>query len=287
MEGEIKEYGFKSGLPQEVEVKPLSDVFKTPRLFRGPSKAEFYQIIWVSEGSAVFDIDFRKIRAVAGELFIISVNQVYGFDLGGMYDGKIILFTDTFFSQSEIDGSFLHISEVLNPSDLNRTFRLDNGKLTGIVGIIEDELRTPADQFQPYIVQGLLRALLLEIERVGSSAASPMFRSREGTVGRRFCDGVEKHYKQHRQSVFYQNLLSVTEKTLAKEVKALTGKTPKNYIDNRIILEAKRLLSYSGNSVKEISAGLGFNEPTNFNKFFRKHTGITPLRFRQTYMKNE
>ncbi len=281
----IKEYGFKPGLPIEVEVKPLSDVGKAPWLFRGPSKATFYQIIWITEGSAVFDIDFRQVNAKAGELFIISVNQVYGFDLTGGYDGKMILFTNTFFSQSDIDGSFLHTSEVLNPNNLNRIIRLDNEKLASIVDIMENELRLPTDQFQPYIAHSLLRTILLEAERIITSSESPMFQKRESTVGRRFCDEVEKHFRYNRKSEYYQDILAVTEKLLAKEVRQLTGKTPKNYIDARIILEAKRLLSYSDSTVKEISIELGFDEPTNFNKFFRKHTGISPVLFRKSNVK--
>ncbi|MCD8186501.1 MAG: helix-turn-helix domain-containing protein [Rikenellaceae bacterium] len=80
-------------------------------------------------------------------------------------------------------------------------------------------------------------------------------------------------------------MLGVNEKTLSKEVKALTGKTPKVYIDSRIILEAKRLLSYSNLSAKMIGFELGFDEPTNFTKYFRKHTGTTPARFRDSAKK--
>ncbi|MCC8173154.1 MAG: helix-turn-helix domain-containing protein, partial [Odoribacter sp.] len=77
--------------------------------------------------------------------------------------------------------------------------------------------------------------------------------------------------------------LGIGEKTLSKEVKLLTGKTPKLYIDERLTLEAKRLLSYSLLTVKEICFELGFDEPTNFGKFFKKQTGITPVAFRKKY----
>jgi len=86
------------------------------------------------------------------------------------------------------------------------------------------------------------------------------------TTGRKFYNAVEQHFKENRNTEFYVNLLGVNEKVLSKEMKNLTGNTPKIYIDSRIILEAKRLLSYSDLSVKEIGYELGFDEPTNFNK---------------------
>ena len=62
------------------------------------------------------------------------------------------------------------------------------------------------------------------------------------------------------------------------------GKSPKEMIDDRVVLEAKRLLLYSDSSVKEISHELGFDEPTNFIKYFRKHVAQTPNTFRARYL---
>jgi len=62
------------------------------------------------------------------------------------------------------------------------------------------------------------------------------------------------------------------------------GKTPKQLIDERILLEAKRLLVHSNDPGKIIGLSLGFDEPTNFNKFFKKHTGKTPSEFRASYV---
>ncbi|MCC8096138.1 MAG: helix-turn-helix domain-containing protein [Tannerellaceae bacterium] len=100
-------------------------------------------------------------------------------------------------------------------------------------------------------------------------------------MGRKFSDQVEKYFKTEHLVSFYQDKMAINEKLLAQEVKKMTRQTPKNYLDSRLILEAKRLLSYSTLSIKEISQELGFDEPINFNKFFRKHLGITPVTFRK------
>ena len=69
----------------------------------------------------------------------------------------------------------------------------------------------------------------------------------------------------------YAVLMSVSEKKLNRTTSLTLGKTPKQLIDERIILEAKRLLAYTNNSIKEVGFDLGFDEPTNFIKYFRKH----------------
>ena len=64
---------------------------------------------------------------------------------------------------------------------------------------------------------------------------------------------------------------------------ARTGKSTKQVIDERVILEHKRLLAHTELSVKELAARTGFPEPTNLVKFFRHHTGMTPLAFRAAH----
>ncbi len=285
MESKIKSYGFKKGLPIELEIKDLSEVKKTPRLFMAPSKATFYQIIWISEGMAVFDIDFKKVIMQEGDVLVISANQFYGFDVESDYRGKLILFTDIFFKQTEADGSFLYTSELFNPALTGRTIALGNGFTDKIISVLEKELSRAGDCMQPYIAQSLLKVFLFQAERQLSDCGSPVFLCSNMTLGRRFLAEVEKRYRHCRNSVCYAQLMGIGEKILAREVKLLTGMSPKTYINSRVLLEAKRLLAYSKYSVKEIGNMLGFDEPTNFNKFFRKNTELTPLEFRQKRIK--
>ncbi len=63
--------------------------------------------------------------------------------------------------------------------------------------------------------------------------------------------------------------------------RSVVGVTPGEYIKNRILLEAKRLLYNSSLNVKEISYHLGFEDPSYFNRFFKKNLGMTAGEFRQ------
>lgn len=77
----------------------------------------------------------------------------------------------------------------------------------------------------------------------------------------------------------YCNFLNVSYQKLNSTCKALTNKTVKVFIDDFILLRAKRLLSEKDVNISEIAYFLGFDEPTNFTKFFKKNTNQTPKSF--------
>ncbi|MDR2920870.1 MAG: helix-turn-helix transcriptional regulator [Tannerella sp.] len=280
MNANIRTFEFNP-LPIEIEVKDLRFAKELPKLLGQPHKATFYQFIWLTGGKATFRIDFRDIPIQSNEILIISAGQVCQFDTKSDYSGKIILFTEAFFTMTELDSNFLHTSEILNPVSLNKTVPICPQLAGNLTTLLDEELKHPVDKFQAGIAQSFLRVLLLETERQLAANYSPL----TNNIGRLFYNAVEEHFKENRNTDFYVNLLGINEKALSKEVKALSGKTPKIYIDLRTILEAKRLLSYSSLSIKEVGYELGFDEPTNFNKYFRKHTGVTPVQFRDSTIK--
>lgn len=280
MDANIRTFEFKA-LPIEIEVKDLRFAKEFSKLVGQPHKATFYQIILLTEGEAVYRIDFRDITIKSNESLVISAGQVCEFDTVSDYAGKMILFTGAFFTVTDLDSKFLHTSEMLNPINLNKTVSLCPQFMENITSLLNEELKHTVDDFQAGIAQSFLRVILLEIERQHKTSYPSILNN----IGRKFYNAVEQHFRENRNTEYYVQLLGVNEKSLSKEVKALAGKTPKVYIDSRVILEAKRLLSYSSLSAKEIGFELGFDEPTNFAKYFRKHTDITPAQFRDSVQK--
>lgn len=277
MSANIRTFEF-SALPIEIEVKDLKFIKELPKLLGKPHKTTFYQLLWVTVGEAVFRIDFRDIRIKTDEVLIITSGQVCEFDTTSDYSGKIILFTSSFFTVTEQDSNFLYASEILNPVNLNRTITVCPLMINNLMSLLEEELKLSPDNYQTRIAQSYLRVILLEAERQHTSSHPPLLNS----IGRKFYNAVERYFKENRNTEYYVRMLGVNEKVLSKEIKMLTGKTPKAYIDSRVTLEAKRLLSYSSLSVKEIGGKLGFDEPSNFNKYFRRQTNLTPVEFRDS-----
>ncbi|MTG98743.1 helix-turn-helix domain-containing protein [Myroides albus] len=94
---------------------------------------------------------------------------------------------------------------------------------------------------------------------------------------------VDKNYKTQKQLSFYSNHLAVNQRTLNKVMLEHTGVSLKQFIYNRIILEAKRLLYTNDLLIKEIAFELGFKDVAHFNKVFQKQVGMSPLDFRKAY----
>ncbi|XGU18142.1 helix-turn-helix domain-containing protein [Rhodococcus sp. 3Y1] len=68
---------------------------------------------------------------------------------------------------------------------------------------------------------------------------------------------------------------------MLRATRAAAGMTAKQYIDQRVVLEAKRLLSFGTDTVTQVASKLGFDDSANFTKFFATRVGVSPLTFRQ------
>lgn len=94
-----------------------------------------------------------------------------------------------------------------------------------------------------------------------------------------------ENIRSSRSVNYYADLLAISVKKLNNISKTYSGKTAKEFIEEKIIIDSQKLLIETPDTVKEISYSMGFTEPTNFNKFFKKHTAVTPLQFREEYNK--
>ena len=105
--------------------------------------------------------------------------------------------------------------------------------------------------------------------------------SRANQIYDRFMQLVNKYHTSERGMAFYADKLSLTPKYLSKVVKEASGRSGPEWIDAFVILEAKNLLRYSDESIKEIVYKLYFPNSSVFNKFFRLHTGMSPSEYRR------
>jgi AraC-like DNA-binding protein len=96
---------------------------------------------------------------------------------------------------------------------------------------------------------------------------------------------IEQQFKKQHHVQAYADQLFITAEMLGKIVKETVNKTPKQLIDDRLIIEAKRMLIWSNTSNKEIAFDLGFESDSYFNRYFKKHCHQTPLSFRQQLRK--
>lgn len=94
---------------------------------------------------------------------------------------------------------------------------------------------------------------------------------------------LEKHLHEERSVKFYAQKLGISTKKMNLITQSIAQVSSKDYITSRLILEVKRLLIGSFYSINEIGYKMGFEDPTNFVKFFKKYSGKTPAAFRKSY----
>lgn len=103
---------------------------------------------------------------------------------------------------------------------------------------------------------------------------------RQREIFKLFLKLVEINYKKERQVGFYAEKLSITPKYLSKLVKENTEKSANEWIDEYVMLEAKKLLRSSSLTIQQISEILNFMDQSSFGKYFKSHQGISPQKYR-------
>ena len=105
-------------------------------------------------------------------------------------------------------------------------------------------------------------------------------KSKERNITGHFFRLVENGYKENRKVDSYAEKIGISAKHLAYVIKKTTGKYPSEWLENYVLLEAKKLLRNTDLSIQEISYDLNFSTPSHFGKFFKNQTGMTPKEFR-------
>jgi AraC-like DNA-binding protein len=148
---------------------------------------------------------------------------------------------------------------------------------------MQSEYAKAFDYFQHGVLKNLLYSFLLMAERERRQQDFQEIKpSSDLNYLLAFKDILEIHFKTQKFVYFYAQQIGITPKRLGQATSEILSKSPKQIIDERVILEAKRLLVHTSISIKEIADQIGFDEPTNFNKFFRNNTNCTPLQFRES-----
>ncbi|WP_312698235.1 AraC family transcriptional regulator [Sphingobacterium mizutaii] len=283
----INKYEFKSGLPHEFEIVPLKELFdKKQEMLTLPHRTGFYHILWFQKGQPTHLVDFNPVKIKPNTILFLNKDTVQQFDKRGGFDGKAILFTDSFFCKSESDTKFLRGTVLFY--DLFSISQIELGKTASpfakLFQLMETELDNEKDNSQPDILKNLLHNLLLLSERERRNQDfDQVKKGADLDYVMLFKDLLDVNYRKLKKVSDYAKNMSVTEKRLNQATSKIMDKTPKQMIDERVMLEAKRLLAHTTESVKEIGFDLGFDEPTNFIKYFRKHSHSTPVEFREQF----
>ncbi|MDF7815768.1 helix-turn-helix transcriptional regulator [Hymenobacter sp. YC55] len=148
-----------------------------------------------------------------------------------------------------------------------------------VLSNLEAELHRPGP-WQLALLSAHLTVLLTYLSRLYTEQLPGPTPSPTQRVLSAFQAQVEQHFRELHEVSAYAARLQLPAKQLSAVVKAHSGKPAIKHVHERLVLEARRLLVYSDQSLKEIAFALGFSEASYFSRFFKRETGLPPAEYR-------
>jgi AraC-like DNA-binding protein len=246
----------------------------------------FHTLICVTQGTVTQMVDFQQVPCAAGSLLVLRPGQVHSFGSDEGWDGWMVLFRAEFLpSETQTNADLL---PALGLDRLPDHLSLSKADFAAVNEAIARMQQDAASAALPKDLHALLRyelcALLLRLAILQDRhMGAEVTRSPGLQRYARFRRLVEQNYAGWHQVSAYAAALGCTEKSLTRAALEATGQSAKSVIAARIALEAKRLLVHTDRPIYLIAEGLGFEEATNFAKFFKREAELTPIAFRQRY----
>ena len=243
----------------------------------------FYQILWFYNTGGTHYVDFKAHEVKEDSVLFISKNQIHYFDEDAKHKGVIIHFNEQFLMQSDVD-IFLKYNVFNTHGKPCYCITKDIAVLANsYIKLIKEELKNQVQFGHKQVVRYLLKSLLIVLERAHRD-------TKDGTIKLtnhyelqylKFRELIETNYKVQFTVSQYADLLNISSKTLTNVTKSMTSKSPSELISERVILEAKRLLSFTTLKTNEVAYKLGFNDASYFVKYFKRHLKMSPKDYKK------
>jgi AraC family transcriptional activator of pobA len=249
-----------------------------------PHRHDFYHLVLFTKGSGNHTIDFTRFKVRPFEIYFMIPGQVHSWEFEGEADGYIINFQESFFK------TFL-----INPNYLERFSFFDGVSDDGVCQILLNDQKQIMDLFENILSAGekqkdvdLQRLLLLQVfllvQEVGNMKRRKAVPESKLVLLRNFRKLIDQHFISLKLPKQYAELLYVTPNYLNALCQHMLGKAAGELIRDRVILEAKRLLTNANLNITEIAYTLNFEDNSYFNRFFKKNVGLTPEEFRHQFI---
>ena len=276
-----KNFGFRIASNREILLNEKLD--HDP--FR-PHRIGFYAILYILEGKGNHFIDFKEYQYKKGSIIFISKEQVHAFEKSWERKAMFLLFNEEFLEKGSIGSNLMQELSLYNyylfPPVIN--LKEDQiGIFSELVKQIKEEYDAPDDRLTEEIIHSSLKIFLCIAERIRKENRRelPKFKYREEYL--QFQKLLSSEILHQRQVKHYADKLLISTKKLNRITQEIVGKPAKNHINDFLITEMKRLLMNTSFNIKEIAYKTGFEETTNFVKYFKKYTQLTPTEFRFQY----
>ncbi|MCE3229871.1 MAG: transcriptional regulator, AraC family [Bacteroidetes bacterium] len=244
---------------------------------------DYYEIMFFEKGSGEHIIDFHSHKIASHSAHFVLPGQVHKLKRGKNSNGYALLFSEDLLLKSNNDNSSLlnlpfYDLKFANNLLLNKE---DYKEIAELIEKLIKEENSKKDLAE-MICGAYLTLLLLLLNRI--CRASGAFSENETSSGTFLLTGfkklLEQNFMKNLKPGDYASSLNVSTGHLNDVIREAHGKTTGELIQERIILESKRLLFHTDLSVNEICYKLGFDDPAYFARLFKKHVDCTPKEYR-------
>ncbi|MBT2622759.1 MULTISPECIES: AraC family transcriptional regulator [Chryseobacterium] len=242
-----------------------------------PHKHDFFIINLFEQGRGFHTIDFKEYKVENNQVHLVFPGQVHHWIIEKETIGYQLMISrewfESFLPALRFSASYYHNHPVITIS--KEIYQLLLYEFKGIQSILNEKVAFWELIQKRSEVIGLLISKSVE----GTFNDFEIFNS--NPIISKFLHLIDKHFKEERSVSFYAEKLSISANYLNIVCKKNLNASASSLIQDRILLEAKRLLKVSEMSVKDIVYDLGFYDHASFSKFFKAQTGMTPSQFKE------
>ena len=242
------------------------------------------QLFKLQRGSGKARFDGTEAALTAPCLAIVPALCVHEFQWSNDSDGYALSVAATLFNDLEpYLGAHVEVFRRIGIIDASTALHLAD---LALVGTLIEQLQNEYTGHQLHreaALGALFRTLAIRIVRMAAPPGPSMLSqgSRANRHYQRFVQLLERHHREQWTVAEYAADIGVTAPHLNAICKKLNGTTAKRIVQDRLLLAARRDLTYTDRSIAGVAAGLGFSEPSYFTRFFRRQIGVTPKSFRR------
>lgn len=266
----------------DVHVRQLQAVLKGSKREESLHRHEFYFVLVVHHGAGSHEIDFVSYPVVDHTVFFVRPGQAHRLSLEASCTGYLVEFSADYVRR--LNGLPKELLRRASRHSVMYPEADQFDKICGTIGSVIVEQETAALGNQPAI-DAYFSLLMIELARQSHADANESAGQTAYALERydELVHLIEQHLAQQKLASDYARMMHMSPYQVNALTMSLTGKTCSEIINECIITEAKRHLLATTEQVKEIAYCLGYEDPSYFIRYFKKHTGVSPEVFRRDY----
>jgi len=251
-----------------------------PHEFLTLQRLDFDLMVYVESGAEIHTVDFTEQHLGPGHVLWVRAGQVHRWGSIEEIEGTVVMF-----GPHTVDDHTWRLirRQMVRPRTHWTADELEHSPVpdawTALIAVSAASSPHEPGDVRQAALQHSLAALLLQLALLQRSGREPPDGTSHEAFGW-FREHVQDHFHEWHKVNDYADRLGYSSRTLNRVSRHNTGLSAKELIDERVVLEAKRLLSHGDGSVSEVAHALGFEDASNFSSYFRRHTHMTPGTFR-------